>query len=47
VIAFLWAVVLYIIDLAVWIVWLIISLMEFVCWALALALIVHAFNTVL
>jgi hypothetical protein len=42
--AFIWAVVQYVVGCASWVVWLIISLMEFVCWVVAIALIVHAFN---
>ena len=44
-IKFMLALAAYIIDLARWIVWGIISLMEVVCAILVTALIIHAFNT--
>ena len=46
-IRFLPALAAYIIDLARWIVWGVLSLMEVVCAILAIALIIHAFNTYL
>ena len=46
-IRFMLALAAYIIDLARWIVWGFISLMEFFCIILAIALITHAFNTYL
>ena len=46
-IRFMLALAAYIIDLAMWLVWGFISLLEVVCWVLALALITHAFNTYL
>jgi hypothetical protein len=42
--AFILAMVQYIIGAASWIVWGFITLMELVCWLLAIALIYHAFN---
>lgn len=47
ILAFLWAVVQYVIGLASWIVTAFLSVAEVVCWLLAIALIVHMFNTVL
>ena len=46
-IKFMLALAAYIIDIARWIVWGIISLLEVVCAILVTAIIIHAFNTYL